>query len=213
MYTAHPSAALTSLFAHRPYQGAAPHEASILFVGLDANYDAELEHKPIFSKVCDYHEDGVAFWRRYGVHHPFLLREYSGDGRRYHRNFAGIGFTVEQAHHVSFIELLHVPTVGRNKLAAGDLSTSHLDMLNDVLLHGRAKHIFVPDRVVRLMRTTKAFVWLAKSPLDRVGPLDVLYRHDDKRVYKHLHFSVYGAFEKRRVDEAAAIHMLTRGVC
>jgi hypothetical protein len=212
VYTAHPSAALTALFAHRPYQGAVPREASILFVGLDANYDAEIERKPIFSKVCEYHEDGVAFWRRYGVHHPFLLPQYSGDGRRYHRNFARIGFTLEQAHQVSFIELLHVPTVGRNKLDPGDLSAPHLGMLNDVLLHGQAKHIFVPDRVARLMRKTTTFAWLAKVPMEGVGPLDVLYRHDGKRIYKHLHFSVYGAFEKRRVNEAATIRVLTHNI-
>jgi hypothetical protein len=208
MYTAHPSAALNALFIQRPYQGAEPDEATFLFVGLDANYDESLDRKPIFSRVREYHEDGVAFWRRHGVHHPFLPPQYSGDGRRYHRNFAQIGFTPDQARHVSFIELLHVPTVGRNELVPGDFSTPHLTMLNNVLLYGRAKHIFVPDRVARLMRTLKAFARLAKTPLDCVGPLGVLYRRADKRVYKHLHFSVYGAFEMRRVDEAAAIRNL-----
>lgn len=213
MYTAHPSAALNSLFVEKPYQGAAPGDATFLFVGLDANYDVRLEREAVFLRVCEYHADGVAFWRRYSVHHPFLLPEYSGDGRRYHCNFARIGFTPEQAHHVSFVELLHVPTVGRNELVPGDLSASHLTMLSEVMLQGRAKHIFFPDRVARLMRSSKAFGWLAKTPLECVGPLGVLYRHGDKRIYKHLHFSVYGAFEQRRVEEAAAIRMLSSDAC
>lgn len=66
--------------------------ATFLFVGLDANYSPDLEASPSFQSVLEYHEDGVAFWRRYGVHHPFLLPEYRGDGRRYHRTFAKIGF-------------------------------------------------------------------------------------------------------------------------
>ncbi len=162
MYIAHPSASLTSLFARKPYQGANPREADFLFVGLDANYDAEIEHRDIFGKVREYHEDGVRFWRQYGVHHPFLLPQYRGDGQFYHRSFARIGFRPGQAHRVSFIELLHVPTVGRNKLVPADLSGSHLTKLNDVLLHGSAKHIFIPRGVARLMHATKAFDWLPK---------------------------------------------------
>jgi hypothetical protein len=208
MYTAHPSAALRSLFALRPFQGVAPTEATFVFVGLDANYEADLEHKPIFSKVREYHEDGVAFWRRNRVHHPFLLPEYSGDGQFYHRSFARIGFGPEHAHRVSFVELLHVPTVGRNKLAPTDFSAPHLSMLNDALLHGRAKHIFISSGVSRLMHATKAFGWLPKAPGDYLGPLGVLYRHGTKVVYSHLHFSVYGKFEERKVNEAAAIREL-----
>lgn len=208
MYTAHPSAVLSSLFAHKPFQGAGPHEATFVFVGLDANYEAEVEQTPIFSKLREYHEDGVAFWRRHRVHHPFLLPQYSGDGQFYHRSFSRIGFGHEHAHQVSFIELLHVPTVGRNKLAPSDLSAPHLCLLNDVLLNGSAKHVFIPGGVARLMHATGAFGWLPKAPTEHVGPLGVLYRRGSKVVYSHLHFSVYGKFQERKVNEAAAIREL-----
>lgn len=133
-YLAHPSPELNALFAHKPYQGATPERARFLFIGLDANYEAEIETKPIFSKIREYHNDGVAFWRKHGVHHPFLLPEYSGDGRHYHQSFSRIGFGPEHADLVSFVELFHVPTVGRNILVANDLDAAHLNMLNAAIL-------------------------------------------------------------------------------
>jgi hypothetical protein len=208
MYSAHPSQSLNSLFREKPYQGANPSEARFLFIGLDANYDAEVEGKPIFSKLQEYHEDGVAFWRNHQVHHPFLLPQYTGDGRFYHRSFSRVGFKAEHAAQISFIELLHVPTVGRSKLVPADLSSQHLHMLNEVVLAGSAQHIFVPQAVARLMHATGLFAWLPKRPTEHLGPLGVLYRRGTKAVYSHLHFSVYGKFEARKVNEAAAIQSL-----
>ena len=208
MFNFHPSPLLNSLFREKPYQGANPSEAKFLFIGLDANYDAEVETKPIFKKLQEYHEDGVAFWRNHQVHHPFLLPEYTGDGRFYHRSFSKIGFKPEDASQVSFIELLHVPTVGRSQLVPADLNSQHLLMLNEVIHSGSAEHIFIPQAVARLMLATKQFSWLPKQITDHFGPLGVLYRHDLKTIYRHLHFSVYGKFEERKVSEAAAIRLL-----
>ena len=196
------------MFARRPFQGASPEMATYLFVGLDANYDAEIDQGPIFSKIREYHDNGVSFWHKYGVHHPFLLPEYSGDGRFYHRSFSRIGFSPKHAHLVSFIELLHLPTSGRSSLVPSDLSAPHLEYLNRVVLDGSAQHIFIPNGVARLMRATKAFKWLPKAPQDNVGPLGVLFQDGRKTVYSHLHFSVYGKFEQRKVAEAATISKL-----
>lgn len=143
MHEAHPSRELNANFRRRPYQGVEPSSAAYLFLGLDANYDRNIERTAIFPRVLEYHEDSVAFWRRYGVHHPFLLREYTGDGRRYHKTFARIGFAPKHAALVSFAELLHVPTVGRSKLAPADLDASHLQMLSSSILEGTPKHVFV----------------------------------------------------------------------
>jgi hypothetical protein len=174
MYEAHPSRELNANFAKRPYQGVEPWSATYLFVGLDANYDPNIERNPIFPRVLQYHEDGVGFWRGYGVHHPFLLPEYTGDGRRYHKAFARIGFGPKHAALVSFVELLHVPTVGRSRLTPADLHSSHLQMLNSAILEGKPEHIFVSASVMRLMHDSKAFPWLSKKPTG-TGPLPVLY--------------------------------------
>ena len=208
MYTAHPSAALNALFRNKPYQGANPHEAEFLFVGLDTSYAEQIEHSSIFPHVLEYHEDGVAFWRRHRVHHPFLLPEYTGEDQFQHSSFARIGFKPEHAWRVSRVDLLHVPTVGGSKLATADLNWSHLNLLNDLLLHGPAKHIFIPSSAERLMHATKGFDWLSKMPTQYLGPLGVLYRRGDKTVYSHLSFSVFGKYEQRKAAEAAVINEL-----
>jgi hypothetical protein len=178
-----------------------------LFIGLDANYSADLEQSSSFRSVLEYHQDGVNFWRSHGVHHPFLLPNYRGDGRRYHTTFARIGFTPVHAHLVSFAELLHVPTVGKSQLTAQDLDASHLSWLNAAILQGSAKHVFVSAGVARLMRESKAFPWLPREVV-RSEQLDVFYRDSSRTVYSHLHFSNYGKFQQRLEAEARAIASL-----
>lgn len=208
MYETHPSHELKKLFAHKPYQGVAPDKAAFLFVGLDANYDAHIAARPIFSRICEYHNDGVAFWRNHGVHHPFLLPEYSGDGQLYHRSFARIGFCSHHANLVSFVELLHVPTVGRSKLVTSDLDESHLKILNVAIIDGQAEYVFISANVARLMHSTGAFPWLTKSPQKGESTLAVFYRQNNKTVYAHLHFSVYGKFELQKRKEASFMRSL-----
>lgn len=208
MYVPHPSQELNDLFVSKPYQGVAPEAARFLFIGLDANYDRAIETRGIFFRVREYHQDGVAFWQASGVHHPFLLPEYSGDGQFYHRSFAHIGFGPQHAPLVSFTELLHVPTVGRSSLIPADLDPAHLKNLNTAIREGQARHIFIPAGVARLMNATEAFPWLAKTLKERFGPLGIYLRDSDTTVYSHLHFSVYGKFEKQKVEEAKAIREL-----
>ena len=207
MYQPHPSSELTELFRQRPYQGVEPATATFLFIGLDANYAPDVEHSASFRSILDYHEDGAAFWQRHGVHHPFLLPEYRGDGRRYHRTFSRIGFTPDHANLVSFTELLHLPTVGRSNLVPEDLDRTHLQQINAAILQGTAKHIFVSAGVARLMHSTKIFPWLAKMPSGD-GPLRIFYSDQSRSVYSHLHFSNYGRFQPQLEAEASAIAAL-----
>jgi hypothetical protein len=104
MYHLHPSNKLNKLFRAKPYQGVNPETSRFLFFGLDANYEERLEDKWYFSEVAKYLVDGVAFWQSRGVHHPFMLPSYKGDGTLYHRRFAEIGFTPKDACDVSFVE-------------------------------------------------------------------------------------------------------------
>jgi hypothetical protein len=152
----------------------------------------------------EYHADGVSFWRRHGVHHPFLLPTYKGDGRRYHQNFARIGFTADDAERVSFLELLHVPTVGRSKLEVGDLAYEHMARIDSLITIGAPRHVFLSDGVARLMVQSKQFGWLTprKATADA---LPVLYSQGGTKVYRHLHFSNYGKFQARLEREALAI--------
>src|SRR5665647_578738 len=67
---------LRNIFMDKPYQGQDPEKAKILFVGRDANYpDLPCKH-PFFKRIKEYHRDGVAFWEKYEVHHPFLYNDF-----------------------------------------------------------------------------------------------------------------------------------------
>jgi hypothetical protein len=208
MYLAHPDLSLRAAFERKPFQGADPRRATFLFVGLDANYADDAATSGAFKRILEYHEDGVTFWHRHGVHHPFLLPTYRGDGRRYHLNFARIGFSPAHADQVSFVELLHVPTVGRSKLEVEDLDVSHLSWLDAAIRGGQARHILVSASVERLMRSSGAFPWLGAAPSPFPSVLPVVWTQGDRTIYRHLHFSNYGKFQRQMDLEARAIASL-----
>ena len=208
MYIPHPSEELTSIFSLQPYQGVSPEKATFIFIGLDANYAENISSQTVFQKVLEYHHDGIAFWQNTNVHHPFLLPDYKGDGSFYHRSFAKIGFEPSHAPLVSFVELLHIPTVGRSKLEPEDLNIQHLKSINSAILEGQAKYIFIPSAVAKLMQKSGIFPWLKSTPQVNPDSLNILFQHQNKTVYTHLHFSVYGKFQERKVLEASYIHSL-----
>lgn len=204
MFHPHPSRKLNEHFAAKPYQGAHPRAAQFLFVGLDANYAADIEQSPNFPDIVAYHDDGPGFWRRTGVHHPFLLPQYKGDGRRYHQTFAKIGFGPQHANSVSFVELLHVPSTGRSSLVQQDLARSHLSEVRNAIFGGKARFIFVSAGVQRLMAASGLFPELLEVRRS-FGALRVLYEDEDRAVFLHLHFSNYGKFEQQLRAEANEI--------
>ncbi len=208
MYFCHPSKQLQQAFALKPYQGIAPELAQYLFVGLDANYDKNIEFQSVFVQILEYLKDGVTFWRKNNVHHPFLLSHYKGDGQFFHKSFARIGFGTEHAEKVSFVELLHVPTYGRSSLVLDDLDHAHLDRINHAIMFGAARHIFIPSGVARLMRLTGLFSWMPRNPLGTRDGLDVWYKSESKVVYSHYHFSVFGKFEQRKQAQLRAMRLL-----
>ncbi len=208
MYLKHPNKALNQAFLKKPYQGVPPEKAMYLFIGLDANFSPTIEQSKIFLSLLRYLEDGSLFWRAHGIHHPFLLPAYGqGDGWKYHATFSKIGFRPEHADPVSFAELLHVPTFGRSRLMVEDLSNEHLSRLNEAIVHGAARHIFIPGTVALHMQKSGAFKWMPKVPEEGQG-LKIWKRIGGKTIYAHYHFSVYGKFEKEKRRQLQAIGAL-----
>jgi hypothetical protein len=208
MFHPHPSRRLNEHFTAKPHQGAHPRAARFLFVGLDANYAPDIEQSPIFPDILAYHDDGPGFWRRTGVHHPFLLPQYRGDGRRYHLTFSKIGFGPQHAELVSFVEVLHVPTTGRSSLVQQDLVRSHLSEIRHAVFGGNAQFIFVSAGVQRLMAASGLFPELL-GVRRSFGALRVLHEEKDRAVFLHLHFSNYGKFElqlRAEAKEIAGLH-------
>jgi len=192
MYFPHRNNKLHKLFSLKPYQGADPGTAQLLFFGLDANYDPNIGDMHCFSEVVSYLEDGVEYWKQKGYHHPFRHPDYRGDGALYHKRFAEIGFTKKHAELVSFVELIDVPTSGRSNLQPIDLKKSHLDRLRDWVLDGKSSYIFVPPGVGRLLRRTPQFSWLPDEPISSNGSLPILFRSDQKVIFAPYHFSCVG---------------------
>lgn len=121
-YGLHPSGQLCALFREQafPHQGQNPHAARIIVVGLDANYSPEISSiGDFFKHIVEYHTDGIRFWEEHRVHHPFLLGNYplnkTTGGVPYHRRFGWMNLGPEFAQHISFVELLDVPTIGRTE--------------------------------------------------------------------------------------------------
>lgn len=220
MYHLHPSAALNKAFSLKPFQGVEPERSKFLFIGLDANYDPNIETSPIFPQVLLYLNNGVEFWKQYGVHHPFMLPTYRGEGKYYHEWFAKIGFRPEDAAEVCFFDLLHVPTCsqkkvkgqevdGHNKLESQDLDAHHLERLNKAILYGRAQYVFISGGVARLMRASGKFVWMPQKRQSIGQPLEVWHRTQNKTIYWHYHFSVYRKkFLERKINQINAIRDL-----
>jgi hypothetical protein len=157
-----------------PYQGQDPKLATVLFVGLDANYSAEVFATEAFrERILEYHRDGVKFWKHHKIHHPFLLDEYplkkNRGGVPYHRKFQAMGLSPEYANFISFVELLDVPTVGSTaKKKFWELfNLEHAKELDRIFTSGEKRLILMPGSVIRNMEYAKTqygvFSWMPET--------------------------------------------------
>lgn len=108
----HPSKVLNELYQKKNYQGTNPIDAQILFVGRDPNWAFDVDSKEMFGYITEYLTDGISFWNKYKIHHPFLLPNYKGDGKRYHKIFSKLNIDSKASHKITFVELIGFPTTG-----------------------------------------------------------------------------------------------------
>ncbi len=167
---------MVALFNEKPFQGQSPENAKIVFLSSDANYSPEISDHDYFNYILEYQTDGIAFWKKYGCHHPFLLSSYPFDKRKngckFHLNFRKIGLCSEHAEHISFLELLDVPTIGNKsenkKLFYSLVSQSHLEYIENLMLGGGKKLFFISNGVmqdiINLKKIYPIFNWLNVEP-------------------------------------------------
>lgn len=197
IFEKHPSKLLNELYSKKNYQGANPFEAEILFVGRDPNWAFDLETKEMFNYVAEYLTDGVTFWKTYNIHHPFLLQNYKGDGKRYHKIFSKLQIESNWASKISFVELIGFPTTGMAKsnnkifleyLMSGE-NRNHLIEL-DKLLNFIDKTIFVAWGLLEdfkfLNRKSGLFRKLAEIDKTRMNISEL---NQNENIYIHRHFS------------------------
>jgi hypothetical protein len=146
----HPSTRLKKLYEKNAHQGANPTESNILFVGRDPNWAIDIEEMSIFNLVTDYLTDGIRFWKTHNIHHPFLLPDYKGDGKRYHTIFSKLKLESKFSSQIAFVELIGFPTTGMSKknnkafqnFLISELNRKHLIEL-DKLINNPDKIIFI----------------------------------------------------------------------
>ena len=206
-FSAHPSEQLSKLYQQKPFQGQLPELARIIFISSDANYSPEISKHEFFERILEYHEDGVEFWKRYGVHHPFLLETFPFDktrhGRPFHARFRKLNLDSSYAPHISFLELLDIPTIGNkssDKSSFYDLvSILHLNYLDRLITGGGDKLIFVSRGVLNDMYKMRlehnVFQWLEKQTGSKKYSIDI----GSNRVREIYHFSSSHIF--RQIEE------------
>jgi len=208
----HHSQELGALFQAKPFQGQDPEKAKVIILGNDANYSEEISEQDFFKFILEYHVDGVKFWKKYGVHHPFLLENYplnkTGGGVPYHRNFSKLGYTSEHAEIFSFVELLNIPTIGVTSTNLeefwGLINIEHLKWLESIMLSKEPKIFFlsrsVLQRLQEIAKKYNIFSWLSDTKLEASG-LQAIYQKDNTSIFVSYSFSasqIHGVIDSIR---------------
>lgn len=193
----HPSILLNKLYQLKTFQGANPEYAEILFVGRDPNWHHDIENMPVFKMVDEYLKDGPAYWKKNNFHHPFISREYKGDGKRYHKMFSKLNIDSNHSQKISFVELIGFPTTGmanKNKsefkrLLLSEANQKYLIQL-DRILSKKDKIIFVAWGLLNdfqlLNRELGLFEKLAKIDSTQ---MDITELNQIGNIFIHKHFS------------------------
>jgi len=193
----HPSKKLQDIYSKNAHQGADPNDAKIIFVGRDPNWRIDIEEQSYFHLISEYLEDGISFWEKHDVHHPFMLKLYSGDGKKYHRGFSKINLHKKFAKEISFVELIGFPTVGmagNNKKLFKEIllskeNRSHLQELESIL-NRKDKLIFIAWGLIEnfnlIYKTTGLFKLIAS--IDKTT-MDITTINRLNNLIIHRHFS------------------------
>lgn len=205
-FNKHPSIQLVELFKKKPYQGQSPHQAKVIFLSSDANYSEEISNHSFFKLILEYHEDGITFWKKYEIHHPFLHATYpfkkNQGGVPFHKRFTSIGLTSDYAEYVCFLELLDIPTIGSmskdKKLFLNLINISHLKQIDELIQSNDGKLFLVSKNVIQMMHLLKkkygVFKWL-KPEVDSVGD-QILINSNEVKVIYHFSASVTSEYRK-----------------
>ncbi|MEK8180765.1 hypothetical protein WMW71_10480 [Flavobacterium buctense] len=197
-FAKHPSVKLRELYKEKNHQGANPKKANILFVGKDPNWATDIEDATFFNLVEEYLNDGIAFWKKYNFHHPFLHSDYNKDGKKYHQAFSRLQLDSSFASEISFVELIGFPTTGMsssnvtefNQILLSPENRNHLIALEELLLD-TSKTIFLYWGLINQFKFLHDKTGLFKS----LANIDksIMVRTDLNQLgnyYFHKHFSM-----------------------
>lgn len=156
IFQKHPSKMLIIFYNEKSYQGAHPFEANVLFVGRDPNWAINIEELAIFNLVEEYLSDGISFWKKHSIHHPFLDPSYLGEGKKYHKAISRLNLCNSFADKISFIEIIGFPTTG--------MSSTNYKLFNEYLLSSENRnHLIELDK---LFNETGKLIFLSWGLID-----------------------------------------------
>jgi len=193
VYQRHKSSKLNALFEAKPYQGQNPEKARLIFIGNDANYFEEIAEHDFFKYIEEYHSDGCRFWKKYGVHHPFLIDSYPFNKRSggvpYQRTFSKLNLSKDHANFISFVELLDVPTTGVTSTDENVfwslINLEHLQWIDSVLVSEPPKLVFLTRGVFKhLLQLKKRFgilSWLSDVKI-KTGGMQTIYEKNGTEI-------------------------------
>lgn len=219
----HASPQLNFYFGRWPYQGADPRPAQYIFIGEDANFAPDIETQPIWPYIVEYLRDGVAFWSKYGVHHPFLLDCYRGEGRSYHAWFSKIfneptPLPPATRSAISFVELLDRPTTGAGNIQDEAMveevrARGHFRWLAGLIFNppaGLNRTVFLTKSVAEMLNDELALAGItARIPtpnglnLDH-GPWHQVFGPDQNRCCTVVHYHPSARFPTGAKQQLAA---------
>lgn len=183
-YGIHPSQELKDIYTARPFQGQDPAQARVVIWGRDANYSCRISNHVFFHQILLYHENGVAFWEEHQCHHPFLLPDYpflrNTDGVPYHSRFGSMKLPTTCASHISFAELLDIPTTGNTangfqqlaQLRLHDGLAEYLQELEEKLLESGRKTIFISPSVLHDLEFISDLTGYFSNDFDYTAKID-----------------------------------------
>jgi len=173
----HPSIKIQQIFTKKPFQIQEPEKAKIIFLGLDANLDIDIEKNEIlFNEIIEYFNDGIKYWKMNGYHTPMLKDIYTGNGKRYHRQFCKLGLLPENADNICFLELLNKCTYGN--------STKNTNLFMDLLNSSENKEHLIRIKKIFEMENIICISKGVKKILNKLG-IKVIR----KNIIEHIHFS------------------------
>ena len=204
-FAKHPSEQLSKLYRQKPFQGQVPDLAKIIFISSDANYSPEITDHKFFDSILEYHQDGVAFWKKYGVHHPFLLSTFpfnkTSGGRPFHSRFSRLNLDSSYATDISFVELLDIPTIGNKSSDRTSfyklVTRPHLNYLDNLIMSGGQKLFFVSNGVLKDMYKMRSkyhvFNWLDRQNSIRkyskkigTNKIKEIYHFSSSQIYNQI---------------------------
>lgn len=203
LFGKHCAKGLVAAYQNKYWQCQNPENAQVIFLGLDANWEKDIESNEtgIYNDILKYLDDGVAYWKEVGFHHPFLLPNYNkGGGYKYHSNFAKTNISSKYADKVSFVELIGIPTYGRSSKSSSlfdkMIDLEYLKVLNNTIFDNKPKLLFIAksvyDKIQKVKHKMKAndlFDFDMELGSNFCNRLMNIHSSNNTIVFVHTHFS------------------------